>query len=103
MRVKLRKGGTQVQLVKELEPERLLVTEWRFPGARILHEHRLESTDAGAEITHTITISGPLRMPWALMLGRGRLRKAVAAFIERERELVEPPPQRSKRRRRRKR
>ena len=26
------------------------------------------------------------------MLGRGRLRKAVAEFIERERELVEPPP-----------
>ena len=100
VRVKMKKGGTQLQRVAELEAERLLATEWHFPGARILHEHRLEPGDAGAQITHTISISGPLWVLWALMLGRGRLRKSVAEFIARERELVEPPPQRSKRRRR---
>ena len=47
VRVKMRKGGTQVQRVAALDPERLLVTEWRFPGARILHEHRLEPADGG--------------------------------------------------------
>ena len=99
--VKMKKGGTQLQRVAELEAGRLLVTEWHFPGARILHEHRLEPGDAGAQITHTISISGPLWVLWALMLGRGRLRKSVGEFIARERELVEPPPQRSKRRRRR--
>ena len=99
----MHKGGTQLQRVTELELEHLLLTEWHFPGARIAHEHRLESGEAGARITHTITVSGPLWVLWALMLGRGRLRKAVVGFIERERELVEPPPQRSKRRRRRKR
>ena len=96
----MRKGGTQMQRVTALDPERLLVTEWRFPGARILHEHRLEPAGAGSQITHAIAVSGPLWVLWALMLGRGRLRKSVAEFIERERELTEPPPQRSKRRRR---
>jgi hypothetical protein len=99
--VKMKKGGTQLQRVAELEAERILVTEWRFPGARILHEHRLEPADAGSQVTHTIAVSGPLWVLWALMLGRGRLRKSVAEFIERERELTEPQPQRSKRRRRR--
>ena len=103
MRVKMRKGGTQLQRVTELEPERLLRTEFHFPGARIAHDHRLEPTETGSQVTHAITISGLLWILWALMLGRGRLRKAVAGFIERERELVEPPSQRSKRRRRRKR
>jgi hypothetical protein len=103
VRVKMRKGGTQLQRVTELEPERLLRMEYHFPGARIAHEHRLEPDDSGSEITHAITISGLLWVLWALMLGRGRLRKAVAGFIDREWELVEPPPQRSKRRRRRKR
>lgn len=97
----MRKGGAQVQLVTALDPERLLVTEWRFPGARIHHEHRLEPAGAGSQITHRIAVSGPLWVLWALMLGRGRLRKSVAEFIERERELTEPPPRRSKRRRRR--
>jgi hypothetical protein len=99
----MRKGGTQLQRVAELEPERRLVTEFRFPGARVAHEHQLEPADGGCRITHTITISGVLWVLWALMLGRGRLRKAVAGFIERERELVEPPPERSRRRRRRRR
>jgi hypothetical protein len=99
----MHKGGTQLQRVSELDPEHLLVTEWHFPGARIAHRHALEPADTGSGITHTITVSGPLWVLWALMLGRGRLRKAVVEFIERERELVEPPPQRSKRRHRRKR
>ena len=103
VRVKLRKGGTQLQRVTELDPDIVLLTEWHFPGARIAHEHRLQPSDAGSRITHTIIVSGPLWLLWALMLGRGRLRKAVAGFIERERELVEPPPPRSKRRRRGKR
>ena len=103
VRVKMRKGGNQMQRVSELDHEQLLVTEWHFPGARIAHRHALKPADTGSEITHAITISGPLWVLWALMLGRGRLRKAVAEFIARERELVEPPPPRSKRRRRRKR
>ena len=99
----MRKGGTQLQRVSELDPEQLLVTEWHFPGARIAHRHALEPADDRLADHPRDHVSGPLWVLWALMLGRGRLRKAVAGFIERERELVEPPPPRSKRRRRRKR
>jgi len=72
VRVKMRKGGTQLQRVTELEPERLLRTEFHFPGARIAHDHRLEPTETGSQVTHAITISGLLWILWALMLGRGR-------------------------------
>jgi uncharacterized protein YndB with AHSA1/START domain len=90
VRVKLRKGGTVHHQVTELAEGRRLAIESRLPGAGLGHEHRLEPDGGGSRITHSITVAGPLWLLWALMLGRGRLRKAVAGFIERERELVEP-------------
>ena len=89
-RVKFRRGGTVKFEVLELEPERLLVDEARFPGARLGHEHRLNAIASGCEITHRIYVSGPLSGFWALMLGRKRMRESVARFVERERQLTEP-------------
>ena len=101
--VKFRRGGNVRFEVIELEPERLLVDEARFPGARLGHEHRLTPTKAGAEISHRVYVRGPLWPIFALLLGRKRMRKSVIRFCERERELAEarPQPGRGKRRRRR--
>jgi Polyketide cyclase / dehydrase and lipid transport len=99
--VKLRRGGTTRYDVVDLEPGRALTTEVRFPGARFGHERRVESSGAGATITHRLYLDGPLWLPFALMLGRGRLRKSVVAFAERERALVEPHAPHKPRKRRR--
>lgn len=103
VRVRYRRGGTARVGVLEHEPERLLVTETRFPGARQRHEHRLEPGRRGVEITHRISVTGPLGRLWSLLLGRRRMRDSVAGFVKRERELVEPraPHPRAKRRGRR--
>jgi hypothetical protein len=102
LRLKLRKGGTTRYDVLELQPGRLLLTETRFPGARVGHEQRVEADPkGGAEITHRLYVEGPLWVLWALMLGRKRMRTQVASFVERERELVEPSERQPKRKRRR--
>jgi hypothetical protein len=94
VRLKLRRGGTVRFAVTELEPERLLVDEARFPGARLGHEHRLAPGKSSVEITHRVYLEGPLSGFWALMMGRKRLRESVVRFVERERELTEPKAQR---------
>jgi hypothetical protein len=101
VRVKMRKGGTVRHRVTELEPGRLLATEAPLPSARLGYRHVVDADGDGSRIEHAITVSGPLWPFWALMLGRGRLRKAAATFVERERELVEPRPVPSSRRRKR--
>lgn len=103
-RVKMRRGGRMEFEILAADPERGLVYESRMPGARLGHEHRLDPTREGVEITHRIYVRGPLSGLFALLLGRKRMRESVAGFIERERALVEGKPQRkasSKRRRRR--
>ncbi|MQA75601.1 MAG: hypothetical protein GEU88_14895 [Solirubrobacterales bacterium] len=90
LRVKLRRGGRVRYEVIELEPERLLITEVRFPGARLGHEQRLEPAGDAVASAHRLYVSGPLSGFWAPMLGRKRMRENVSRFGPRERELVEP-------------
>lgn len=90
LRAKMRRGGRIAYRVVELEPERLLRFEARFPGARLGHEQRLTPEGpSSVEIAHRVYLRGPLAGFWALMMGRGRLRDALAGFVERERELAE--------------
>ena len=89
-RVKFKRGGTVKFEVTAIEPERLLVDEARFAGARLGHEHRLSPTSRGCEITHRLYVEGPLSGFWSRMLGRKRMRESVTRFTERERELTEP-------------
>lgn len=93
VRVKFKRGGTVKFEVLALEPERLLVDEARFPGARLGHEHRLAPGTRGCEIAHRLYVEGPLSGFWSLMLGRKRMRESVARFAERERQLTEPKAQ----------
>lgn len=103
LKLKLRKGGRVAYEVVALEPQRELVTEARFPGARLRHEQRLEPGRDSVEVTHVLRLEGPASGFWALMMGRKKLRQAVAGFSERERELLEPSarPKRSRNKRRR--
>lgn len=55
--------------VVEFEEERLFTDEARLPGARMGHRHLVEPTDAGARLTNTIYISGPLAALWRRILG----------------------------------
>lgn len=89
VRVKLRRGGTVRHRVIALDPERVLIHEARFPGARLGHEHGLRRRGGGVEISHRLYVRGPLWPLFALLLGRKRMRRSVVEFIERERELVE--------------
>ncbi len=82
VRVKLRKGGTVRQHVVALEPERLVVTEYALPGARVGHEHVVEPRGAGSEVRHRLYVAGPLSGMWAFLLGRRKLRDAVASFTD---------------------
>jgi len=86
--VKYRRGGRVRYEVVSLEPQRLLIVEARFPGARLGHEHRLKPRGHDAEVAHRLYVRGPLWPLFALLLGRKRMRASVAAFVERERELV---------------
>jgi len=94
LRIKFRRGGTVRFNVTQLEPERLFTDEARFPGARLAHEHRLAPGRSSSEITHRISLTGPLSGFWALMMGRKRMRESVVRFVERERELTEPKSRR---------
>lgn len=88
-RVKLRRGGRTRLMIVALEPERLLIDETRFPGARLGHEHRLEPTGDGVQITHRLYVKGAVSGLFAMLLGRGRMRELVVSFVEKERGLVE--------------
>jgi hypothetical protein len=86
--------------VTELEPERALALEARFPGARLGHEHRLRPGTNSVAISHRIYVAGPLAGLWALMIGRKRMREQVVRLAERERELTEPKAQQRPKKRR---
>ena len=88
-RVKFRRGGRMQFRIVALEPERVFTDEARLPGARLGHEHRLQPSGGGVEITHRLYVAGPLSGPFSLLLGRKRMRESVVRFIERERELAE--------------
>jgi uncharacterized protein YndB with AHSA1/START domain len=84
LKLKLKRGGKVAYKVVELEPERLLVTEMRLPGARLRHEHRIE----GGEITNVFRLSGALSGLYVVMMGRS-LKKLVPSLPEREAALAE--------------
>ena len=74
--------------VIELEERRLLTDEARLPGARLGHEHRVESADGRTRIRNRLYIDGPAERLYVLLLGR-RMRTSVKRFVERERALAE--------------
>jgi hypothetical protein len=100
--VEFKRGGRMRFRVVTLEPGRLFVDEAKLPGCRFGHEHRVERTPGGCEITHRLYLEGPASILFASMFGRKRLRRSVTTYAEREAELTKPAPEakRAKRRRR---
>jgi len=77
------KGGPKVRFVVErLVPGREFVDVSRLVGARLTFAHRVtERADGGSEVDVAVTITGPLRRLWLLMLGSG-IRGSVQADLE---------------------
>ena len=87
--VKFKHGGRMRFEITQLEPQRLLVDEARLPGCRFGHEHRVEPSGAGSEITHRLYLKGPTAKAFALLFGRRKLKRSVTDFVAKERALAE--------------
>ncbi len=95
--VKYKRGGKMVFKVVELEPGRLFVDEAKLPGCRFGHEHRVEPSGEGSEITHRLYLKGLTSGAFSRMFGRKRMRQSVVSFVERETELTRPRTSRARR------
>ena len=77
------KGGPKVRFViQRLVPGREFVDVSRLAGARLTFAHLVtERADGGSDVEVTVTMSGPLRRVWLLVLGSG-IRGSVQADLE---------------------
>ena len=77
------KGGPKVHFVIErLIAGREFVDVSRLVGARLTFAHLVtQRADGGSEVEVTVTMAGPLRRVWLLMLGSG-IRGSVQADLE---------------------
>ena len=65
-----------------VEPQAMFATKVRFPGAGLMFEHAIEPLTAGARITHTATLSGPLAWLYARSVRR-RTEQGLTDGVER--------------------
>jgi Polyketide cyclase / dehydrase and lipid transport len=73
------KGGPRVPFVIErLEPGRRFVDVSRLIGARLTFDHRVRSEpDGRTRVEVTVQLTGPLRLLWKTLLGKG-----IAASVQ---------------------
>jgi hypothetical protein len=87
---RIRFKGSPVALrfsITQLDGGRIFVDETRLPGARLGHEHVLDTASGQTRIVHRLFIEGPLERVYALLMGR-RMRRSIGTFGEREVELA---------------
>jgi hypothetical protein len=88
-RIRFKRSMPLVFTITALEHGRLLTDEARLPGARLGHEHRVDTTSRGAaRIRNRLYLDGPAERLWALLLGR-QMQASVRRFVQREPELAE--------------
>jgi uncharacterized protein YndB with AHSA1/START domain len=64
------RGGPRSRFtVTELVPDRTFADTTHLAGARLTFRHHAEPVAAGAEVTVTVSLEGPLRSLWARLLG----------------------------------
>jgi hypothetical protein len=86
------KAGPKVKFVIEtLVPDREFVDVSMLPGARLTFRHVVTPRPAGGStIDVAVTMHGPLRWPWARILGRG-FRAGAQPDLDRLVEAAEAP------------
>jgi hypothetical protein len=75
-------------VITKLDEREVFIDETRFPGARMGHEHAIETAARQTKIVHRLFIDGPLERVYALLLGR-QMKQAISTFGEREVELAQ--------------
>ncbi len=79
------RGGSKVSFVVERLTDEEFVDVSRLLGARLTFAHRVVETDAGCEVSVTITMTGPLRRLWSAFMGRGlteSVHRDLAALVD---------------------
>ncbi len=86
------RGGPRVKFVIErLVPDREFVDVSLLTGARLRFAHRVTpNAGGGCAIDVTISIEGPLRRVWQMVLGNG-LRKSAQPDLDRLAAIAELP------------
>ncbi len=78
------KGGPKVRFaIERLVPEREFVDVSRLLGARLVFDHQVRPADGGGcTVAVTVSIDGPLKALWTLILGKG-IRATAQADLDR--------------------
>ena len=70
MKVKPKWGNSIEAILTEVEKETKFVTCATYFGAKIYFSHILEENLEGLRITHTLTVIGPLKWLWFMLIGK---------------------------------
>jgi len=85
------KGGPKVKFViSACTPGREYTDTSLLPGAQLVFQHTVVPDQAGAQLQVRITMSGPLSLLWAKIMGGG-FRDSAQADLDRLIGLVEHP------------
>ncbi|MBA3783891.1 SRPBCC family protein [Nocardioides sp. InS609-2] len=83
------KGGPRVRFtISACEPGREYTDTTRLPGATLVFQHTAEATASGTELGVRVTLDGPLRHVWALVMRSG-FEKSAQDDLDRLIRLVE--------------
>lgn len=74
------KGGPKVRFTVEKLTDDQFVDVSQLLGARLVFDHRIDVRDAGTAVSVQVSITGPLRLLWTAILGKG-LRTSVVGDL----------------------
>lgn len=79
-RMKPVKGPASAFEITVFEPDAVLTTASKLPGARLLFEHVVRPVPEGAEVCVVVSVEGPLAFVWARVL-RGSLAQSARSSV----------------------
>jgi hypothetical protein len=83
------KGGPRAKFViTACTPGREYTDTTLLPGARLVFEHTVQLTEGGSDLSVLVTITGPLALLWARVMGGG-FRDSAQTDLDRLVRLVE--------------
>lgn len=75
-KIKPATGPSSTFQITAFEPNAVLTTASKLPGARLLFEHVVRSVVDGSEVSVTVSVEGPLAFVWARILKRNLAQSA---------------------------